>query len=102
MSQRNQKTTEEEFDLWLKTKFIESFWMRGHRFEKTKTEEIRVDNALFSKEEAIQLFKMLTSHNPFTMLNATLAIWERNGTLLKLLLITAFLLLLIVYIRVRK
>jgi len=102
VSQRNQKTTEEEFDLWLKTKFIESFWMRGHRFEKTKTEEIRVDNALFSKEEAIQLFKMLTSHNPFTMLNATLAIWERNGTLLKLLLITAFLLLLIVYIRVRR
>jgi len=102
MHQRNQKTTEEEFDLWLKTKFIESFWTRGHRFEKTGTEDIRIDNALFSKEEAIQLFRMLTSRNPFTRLNATLAIWERNGTLLKLLLITAFLLLLLVYIRVRK
>jgi len=100
MHQRNQ--IEKEFNLWLKTKFIESFWMKGHRFEKTKTEDIRVDNALFSKEEAVQLFKMLNSQNPFAKLNATLAIWERNGILLKLLLIISFLLLLLVYIRIRK
>lgn len=102
MHQRNQKTTKEEFDLWLKTEFIESFWFGGHRFEKTKAEDIRVDNALFSKEEVVQLFEMLNSQNPFTRLNATLAIWERNGILLKLLLITSFLLLLLVYIRIRK
>jgi len=101
MSQKNQKITE-EFDLWLKTKFIESFWVSGHRFEKTKNDDILIDKAAFTREEAVQLFKMLTSRNPFTRLNATLVIWERNGTLTRLLLIAAFLLIIFILIRVRK
>jgi len=102
MPQRNQKAVEEEFHLWLKTKFVESFWFGGHRFEKTGTEDVRIDNAMFSEEEARQLFEMLNSRNPFTRLTATVAIWERNGVLLKFLLIAAFLLILLMYIRVRR
>lgn len=102
MTQRNQKSIEEEFNLWLKTKFVESFWFSGHQFGKTESEDVRIDNALFSKEEARQLFEMLTSRNPFTRLTATAAIWERNGLLSKLLLIMAFLMILLMYIIVRR
>ena len=102
MPQRNQKPLKDEFNLWLKTKFVESFWFRGHKFEKNGTEYVRIDNALFSEEEARQLFELLTSRNPFTRLTATVAIWERNGFLLKLLLIVAFLLVLLMIIRVRR
>ncbi len=92
----------EEFDLWLRTKFTESFWMGGHHFEKTETGDVQIDRALFSVEEARQLFRMLSSRNPLTRLNATLIIWDRNGTLIKALLIAAFLLLLLVLISIRK
>lgn len=102
MEQRNRETLMEEFDLWLKTKFTESFWMDGHRFEKTGTGDIQIDRAPFSVEEARQLFLMLSSRNPITRLNATLIIWDRNGILIKALLIAALLLLLLVFIRIRK
>ena len=89
MGQRSREELMEEFDLWLRTKFTESFWMGGHRFEKTETGDVKVDRAPFSVEEARQLFLMLSSRNPLTRLNATLIIWDRNGTLVKVLLIAA-------------
>ena len=92
----------EEFDLWLRTRFTESIWVRGHRFERTPTGDILVGDALFSEEEAKQLFRMLTSRNPITRLNATLIIWDRNGVLVKLLLAAAFLLLVLVYAWVKR
>jgi hypothetical protein len=102
MGQRNKEAQIEEFDLWLKTKFTESFWMGGHRFEKTRTGDIQIDKAPFSAEEARQLFLMLSSRNPITRLSATLVIWDRNGTLIKALLIAAFLLLILVFILINK
>jgi len=102
MVQRSREALMEEFDLWLKTKFTESFWMGGHRFEKAGTGDVQIDRAPFSVEEARQLFLMLSSRNPFTKLNATLIIWDRNGTLVKALLIAALLLLLLVFIMIRK
>jgi len=102
MGQRSREELMEEFDLWLRTKFTESFWMGWHRFEKTETGDVQVDRAPFSAEEARQLFLMLSSRNPITRLNATLIVWDRNGTLVKALLIAALLLLLLVFIRIRK
>ena len=102
MGQRSRGELTEEFDLWLRTKFTESFWMGGHRFEKTETGDVQIDRAPFSAEEARQIFLMLSSRNPITRLSATLIVWDRNGTLVKVLLIAALLLLLLVFIMVRR
>jgi len=92
----------EEFELWLTSKYSNPFWLGHHRFEKTATGEIRVDNGIFNREEAIILFRMLKSRDPFTRLNAKFVIWERNRTLLILLLIGTIILLALVVIRIRR
>jgi len=74
----------------------------GHKFEKTETDDVRVDNGLFKRDEAAQLYRMLTSKNSITQLNAWLAILERNGTLLWLLLGVSFILMLLVIIRIKR
>lgn len=91
-----------EFELWLKTKFIDQIWIGGHRFKGTKTSDIDVDGALFTEAEAKQLYQMLTSSNPLTRLNGSFVIWERNGMIVKLFLGVALLMLLIVFIIVRR
>ena len=95
-------SVQEEFDLWLTSKYSNPFWVGRHRFEKTMTGEIRVDNGLFKREEAIVLFKMLRSRDPFTRLNGNFVIWERNRSLLVLLLIVTLMLLALVVIRIRR
>jgi len=96
------RVADEEFDLWLTSKYANPFWVGRHRFEKTVTGEIRVDNGVFKREEATILFRMLTSRDPFTRLNANFVIWERNGGLLILLFILALMLLGFVVIKMRE
>ncbi|RJS88579.1 hypothetical protein CW705_08655 [Candidatus Bathyarchaeota archaeon] len=92
----------EEFDLWLRTKFTEVFWFKGHEFKKTEGEDIIIDGGFFTKEEAKEVFKMLNSRNPFLRLNAKLTIWERNGFLIKIAIILAILALVLIYLRIRR
>jgi hypothetical protein len=40
-----------------------------------------VDGGKFIYEEALQLVAMLNSRNPFTQMNASVIIWERNGVI---------------------
>ncbi len=93
---------QEEFDLWLSSKYSNPFWVGHHRFEKSVTGEIRVDNGVFRREEATILFRMLKSRDPFTRLNANFVIWERNRSLLVLLVIVTVILLALVVIRIRR
>ena len=93
---------QEEFDLWVSSKYSSPFWVGRHRFEKSTTGEIRVDNGVFRREEAIILFRMLKSRDPFTRLNAKFVIWERNRSLLVLLVIVTIILLALVVIRIRR
>lgn len=102
MSTEKKELLFEDFNLWLKTKFTDVFWHKGHKFEKTKGEDVLIDGGVFSKEEAKQLFQMLNSRNPIIRLNATFIIWERNGLLIKLLIALASIVLLFIYIRVRR
>ena len=95
-------TTREEFDLWLTSRYSNPFWIGRHRFEKSITGEIRVDNGVFNREEAIILFRMLKSRDPFTRLNANFVIWERNRSLLVLLVVVTIVLLALVIIRIRR
>jgi hypothetical protein len=91
-----------ELEEWLKTKFVESIWVGGHRFKKTEMNEVEVDGTLFTDEEVKQLFRMLTSKNPLIRLYATFIIWERNGMLVKLFSIIALIMLIVVYLVVRR
>ncbi len=92
----------EEFELWLTSRYSNPFWIGHHRFEKSITGEIRVDNGVFNREEAIILFRMLKSRDPFTRLNANFVIWERNRSLLILLVVVTIILLALVAIRIRR
>ena len=94
--------SQEEFNLWLRSSYSGAFYVAGHKFEKTETDDVRVDNGLFKRDEAAQLYRMLTSKNPITQLNAWLAILERNGTLLWLLLGVSFILMLLVMVRIKR
>ena len=93
---------QEEFDLWVSSKYSNPFWIGHHRFEKSITGEIRVDNGVFKREEAITLFRMLKSRDPFTRLNANFVIWERNRILLVSLVIVTVILLALVITRIRR
>lgn len=93
-------TTREEFDLWLSSRYSNPFWIRRHRFEKTITGEIRVDNGVFNREEAMIVYRMLESRDPFTRLNANFVIWERNRSLLVLLVVVMIILLALVLSRI--
>jgi hypothetical protein len=93
---------QEEFDVWLSSKYSNPFWVGHHRFEKSVTGEIRVDNGVFRREEAAILFRMLRSRDPFTRLNAKFVIWERNRSLLVLLVIVTAIMLALVIIRIRE
>jgi len=94
--------SQEEFNLWLRSSYSGAFYVSGHKFEKTETEDIRVDNGLFSRDEAALLYRMLASKNPITQINAWLLILERNGMLLWILLGVAFILMLLIVIRIRR
>jgi hypothetical protein len=94
--------TREEFDLWLSSRYSNPFWIGHHRFEKTITGEIRVDNGVFNREEAMIIYRMLKSRDPFTRLNANFVIWERNRTLLVLLVIVTIILIVLVLTRIER
>ncbi|HUO43104.1 MAG TPA: hypothetical protein VMU35_09020 [Methylomirabilota bacterium] len=93
---------QEEFEVWMNSNYSNPFWLGRHRFEKSTTGEIRVDNGLFRREEAIILFRMLKSRDPFTRLNANFVIWERNRILLVLLVVVTTILLALVLTRIER
>jgi hypothetical protein len=93
---------QEEFDLWVSSAYSNPFWVGRHRFEKSLTGEIRIDNGVFKRDEAITVFRMLKSRDPFTRLNANFVIWERNRILLVFLVIVTVILLALVVTRIER
>ncbi len=93
---------QEEFDLWLTSRYTNPFWVGRHKFEKSLTGEVRIDNGAFRREEASTVFQMLKSRDPFTRLNANFVIWERNRILPAILAIATILLLALVIISIRR
>jgi len=102
MKREEREVLIEEFDIWLKTRFAEKLRIGGHRFEKTLSGEIMIDGGAFTAEEARLLFQMLTSRNPLNRINAAIIIWDRNGTLVKVVVALAILALILVYLWVRR
>lgn len=73
--------SKEEFRMWFRTGSRFPIAIKGHTFSMGKDGMVRVDGGKFVYEEALQLVLMLNSRNPFSQLNATMVIWERNGIL---------------------
>jgi hypothetical protein len=73
--------SKEQFQSWFKTGSRFPIAIKGHTFSISRDGLVRVDGGKFIYEEALQLVGMLSSKNPFTQLNATMIIWERNGVL---------------------
>jgi hypothetical protein len=81
---------------------VRPFYLGSHRFDKAPTGQITIDKGTFELEEAIELGHMLLSINPVAKLSAQVAIWEKNGTLVKVVLVVAVLLLIIVILLLRR
>jgi hypothetical protein len=73
--------SKEQFQMWFRTGSRFPIAIKGHTFSTSKDGFVRVDGGKFVYEEALQLVLMLSSGNPFSQINATMVIWERNGTL---------------------
>jgi len=67
--------------MWFKTGSRFPLAIKGHTFALSRDGLVKVDGGKFVYEEALQLVTMLSSRNPFTQMNATMVIWERNGAL---------------------
>jgi hypothetical protein len=92
-----------DFDSWIRSRYSgRPFYVSGHKFEKSQSGSVLIDKATFELEEAIELGHMLLSINPVSRLSAQVAIWEKNGTLVKFVLVFAILLLLIVILFLRR
>ncbi|MBO3802467.1 MAG: AN1-type zinc finger domain-containing protein [Candidatus Brockarchaeota archaeon] len=87
-----------DFGAWVDSASSTRFYLEGHVFEKTLSGDIQIDNGRFSRDEAREIAEMLSSDNPFLKLNATLAIWAKNGTIYVGLLVAAVILLAVVIV----
>jgi hypothetical protein len=73
--------SKEEFQMWFKSRSRFPLAIKGHTFALSRDGLVKVDGGKFIYEEALQMVVMLNSRNPFTQINASLIIWERNGVL---------------------
>lgn len=78
------------------------FYAKRHKFEKTPDGLIKIDRAKFELEEAEEIARMIFSSNPLSNFSAQVAIWEKNGNLLKAILVATILLLIVVILFVRR
>jgi hypothetical protein len=93
----------DDFESWIRSKHnARPFFIGGHKFEKSANGLIIIDKAAFDLEEAVDVGHMLLSINPVSRLSAQLAIWEKNGTLVKGVLVVAILLLILVILFLRR
>ncbi len=96
-------SAENDFQTWMRSKWVKGpYYVKGHRFEKSADGSIRIDKGRFDLEEAQDIARMLISANPILNLTAQVGIWERNGGLLKAVLVAAILLLILVIIFIRR
>jgi uncharacterized membrane protein len=91
------------FESWIRSRYNPSpFYIRGHRFEKSQSGSIIIDRGTFELEEAIEIGHMLLSINPIAKMSAQIAIWEKNGFLVKGVLVVAILLLILIVLILRR
>ncbi len=73
--------SQEEFREWVNRRSHLPLAVKGHTFVLKGDNVVTVDGGKFVYEEALQLVKQLNSRSPVAQINASVAIWERNGGL---------------------
>jgi hypothetical protein len=97
------QSRDSDFDFWIRSRdSSRPYYVAGHRFDKSPSGTVVIDKGTFELEEAIELGHMLLSINPVARFSAQLAIWEKNGALIKIVLVIAILLLVIVVLFLRE
>lgn len=92
-----------DFETWIRSRETpRPYFLRNHRFEKKQDGTVSIDGGKFELEEAEDIGVMLLSANPVSGLTAQVAIWERNGSLVKGVLVVAIILLVIVVLFLRR
>ena len=91
------------FESWIRSRYNASpYYIGGHRFEKSQSGSIIIDRGTFDLEEAMEIGHMLLSINPIAKMSAQIAIWEKNGFLVKGVLVVAILLLILIVLILRR
>jgi hypothetical protein len=83
------ETSLDDFRAWLVSRNSRPYFLGPQRFEKLSSGQVVVDRGVFELEEAQEIGVMLLSRNPISRLAAEVGIWEKNGSLLKAVLIGA-------------
>jgi hypothetical protein len=73
--------SEEQFTEWANRRSRLPLAVAGHALLMKGDNIILIDRGQFLYEEALRVVRMLNSRNPIDKLDATVTIWERNGTL---------------------
>jgi len=95
--------SEEQFRTWASSRGPHvPLAVKGHTFTSEKENIIKVDGGTFVYEEALELVRMLNSRNPLDSLNATVVIWERNGTLRLMVLALVAIIIVVVIALARR
>jgi len=94
--------SEEQFREWANRRSRLPLAVRGHSFILKGDDVVMVDGGRFFYEEALELVRMLNSRNPFSQLNASVMIWERNGVLRIVVLSLIALILVVVFLFARR
>ncbi len=81
------ETSLDDFRAWIVSRSSRPYYLGSHRFEKAASGQVVIDRGVFELEEAQEIGIMLLSKNPISRLTAEVGIWEKNGTLLKIILI---------------
>ena len=94
--------SEKQFNDWVNRRSRLPLAVRGHSLVMKGDNLILIDKGQFVYEEALQIVRMLNSSNPVTQLNASITIWERNGTLRLIALALIALIFVVVLLLARR
>ena len=94
--------SEEQFFEWTNRRSRLPLAVKGHSLLMKGDNIITIDRGRFLYEEALLIVRMLNSQNPITQMNATLMIWERNGTFRLIALGLIAIILAVVFVLVRR
>ena len=94
--------SEDQFFEWTNRRSRLPLSVKGHSLVMKGDNIITIDRGQFLYEEALQIVRMLNSRNPIAQINATLTIWERNGTFRLIALALIALILVAVFVLARR
>ncbi|MDH2899687.1 MAG: hypothetical protein PXY39_01825 [archaeon] len=95
-------TKVEDFRSWIRSIDRGPYYLGTRRLEKIPSGKVLIDRRAFELEEVEQIAEIFLSMKPVSKTNDGTGIWEKNGTLMKAVLLGVVALLVIVILIVRR